>query len=118
MESVASLAPVTVVDLLDGGRGYSVEDAREGMTLFVMMVLRLTRANEGSAQGVARCCCISNQAQQFRGRSGFDKPYLSRKHAELVKEQDRRASLARSLEVPGTELTEGLLRPWSPWTMG
>ncbi len=33
--------------------------------------------------------------------------YLSRKHADLVREQDRRASLGTPLEVPGIELTEG-----------
>jgi uncharacterized ParB-like nuclease family protein len=33
--------------------------------------------------------------------------YLSRKHAELVREQDRRARLMTPLEVPGIELTEG-----------
>jgi ParB-like chromosome segregation protein Spo0J len=32
--------------------------------------------------------------------------YLSRKHADLVKEQDRRASLGTPLEVPRIELTE------------
>jgi ParB-like chromosome segregation protein Spo0J len=33
--------------------------------------------------------------------------YLSRKHADLAKEQDRRASVGTPLEVPGLELTEG-----------
>jgi hypothetical protein len=32
--------------------------------------------------------------------------YLARKHADLMKEQDRRASLGTPLEVPGMELTE------------
>jgi DNA invertase Pin-like site-specific DNA recombinase len=78
IQSIVS-AGVTVVDLSDGGREYSVETLEKDMMLFVMMVLRFTRANEESAlKGSRVAAAFRNKRNNFASDQALDKPYTRR----------------------------------------
>jgi DNA invertase Pin-like site-specific DNA recombinase len=72
-------AGVTVVDLSDGGREYSAEMLAKDMTLFIMMVLRFSRANEESAlKGSRVAAAFLSKRKSFAGSQALDKPYTRR----------------------------------------
>jgi DNA invertase Pin-like site-specific DNA recombinase len=78
IQSIVS-AGVTVVDLSDGGREYSVETLEKDMMLFVMMVLRFSRANEESAlKGSRVAAAFLSKRNSFAGKDALDKPYTRR----------------------------------------
>jgi DNA invertase Pin-like site-specific DNA recombinase len=83
IQSIVS-AGVTVVDLSDSGREYSMETLEKDMTLFVMMVLRFTRANEESAlKGSRVAAAFQTKRKIFSGDQALDKPYTRRLPAWL-----------------------------------
>lgn len=72
-------AGVTVVDMSDGGREYSVETLDRDPMLFMMMVVRFIRANEESAtKGVRVAKAHAARRQKFAGQETLTKPYTLR----------------------------------------
>jgi DNA invertase Pin-like site-specific DNA recombinase len=85
-------AGVIVVDLSDGGREYSVETLEKDMMLFVMMVLRFTRANEESAlKGSRVAAAFRSKRDSFAGSQVLDKPYTRRLPAWLRWDDETKA---------------------------
>jgi DNA invertase Pin-like site-specific DNA recombinase len=75
---------VTVVDLSDGGREYSAAMLSKDMTLFIMMVLRFSRANEESAlKGSRVAAAFLSKRKKFAGSQALDEPYTRRLPAWL-----------------------------------
>jgi hypothetical protein len=73
-------AGVTVVDLSDNAREYSLDTLRgdNGMSL-LMMVLRFSRANEESAlKGSRVAAAFRSKRDSFSGDQALDKPYTRR----------------------------------------
>jgi DNA invertase Pin-like site-specific DNA recombinase len=82
-------AGVTVVDLSDAGREYSAEMLAKDMMLFVMMVLRFSRANEESAlKGSRVAAAFLSKRKSFAGSQALDKPYTRRLPAWLRWDDD------------------------------
>jgi DNA invertase Pin-like site-specific DNA recombinase len=78
IQSIVS-AGVTVVDLSDGGREYSAEMLQKDTMLFIMMVLRFTRANEESQlKGTRVAAAFRSKRNSFAGNQALDKPYTRR----------------------------------------
>ena len=85
-------AGVTVVDLSDGGREYSADMLSKDMTLFIMMVLRFSRANEESAlKGSRVAAAFLSKRKSFAGSQALAEPYTRRLPAWLRWDDETKA---------------------------
>jgi Recombinase/Recombinase zinc beta ribbon domain len=70
---------VTVVDLSDHGREYSMGTLQKDPMLFLVMVLKFTRSNEESTlKGTRVAAAFSSKRASFAGDQTLDKPYTLR----------------------------------------
>jgi len=85
-------AGVTVVDLSDSGREYSMGTLQKDPMLFLMMVLKFTRSNEESTlKGTRVAAAFSSKRESFAGVQALNKPYTRRLPAWLRWDEQTKA---------------------------